>query len=561
MNTIPSCFPSPTFCRLWLLALLGWFVFTCVNGASDYYYSWDNIMFLRMSSGKNLAEVLQFSKFETHPPLGNILLHYWSMISPSPFFIRCFSLLFGIGLILAHYSIGKISGGVATGLFAATLIALNPVFIVQSFVVRYYTLFLCLCSLSLLFFLRWLTQPRFFSLAMYSLCALTAGLTHFSIFFVVATMAATGTLQLVRRGSPLKPHLWWFAANCLVLGIIFCVYSQWQDAIAWYSRENMYEKSSFLKEPVIYLASYALLLIPIIFGCFLPAYALAFGAIGSCVAFRQKTASPITVLLTLVLIAFCISTTAIITRHYTLYELRRYLWLTVFIIPFAAYLITSGVRWLQEKLASRVKIPVQEVVLVFLLVWSAFSYTPRLRFSDPEEYAIPMDLHKQTTSFLQQLPANTAVLVGRIEAMQLAPETENMYGHLIGNARTGMLAIPLYAAKLIVGTEHAYFHDEKTLQKLMEETKQKGLLNTIENLVLIRSQYLKNSSRITNSLISCEAFRKNITKFTAAPEYSYDYKKSHIQKYFLTMTFDKKYFYNEVLNPQGKAHHCLKDEN
>ncbi|NEO91442.1 MAG: hypothetical protein F6K56_14845, partial [Moorea sp. SIO3G5] len=77
-------------------------------------------------------------------PLYYILLWLWMQFGSSDAWLRGLSVLFGLGSVFLTYQLGRRVAGKATGLIAALLLALSPLFINFAQMVRMYTLGTCL---------------------------------------------------------------------------------------------------------------------------------------------------------------------------------------------------------------------------------------------------------------------------------------------------------------------------------------------------------------------------------------------------------------------------------
>ncbi len=110
----------------------------------------------------NVPEMLQtIVKFDQHPPLYYLLLHYWMAIKgDSVYNIRLLSVLFGAGTIPIIYLIGKRLSNVVVGLGAAVLLAVSPFNIFYAQETRMYTLLAFNVAVASYALVRLLTDPR-----------------------------------------------------------------------------------------------------------------------------------------------------------------------------------------------------------------------------------------------------------------------------------------------------------------------------------------------------------------------------------------------------------------
>src|SRR5438132_1646042 len=99
----PSIIPSRLFTYVWLATLISLAIYVRIHGTGAYYYSEDEMLHIWLAKSKSLKQLLTFSLYETHPPLGHILRYYWLQISDNIAFSRSLSLLFGIAAIPVYY--------------------------------------------------------------------------------------------------------------------------------------------------------------------------------------------------------------------------------------------------------------------------------------------------------------------------------------------------------------------------------------------------------------------------------------------------------------------------
>ncbi|MEI7668819.1 MAG: glycosyltransferase family 39 protein, partial [Pseudomonadota bacterium] len=170
---------SKTFVVFWLLLLVIVGIYIRINDSSHYSYSGDEAIHLGMAKASSIYEALKFSLNETHPPLGNIIRYYWLKISDEIWFSRSLSLIFGVAFIPLYYFIGKEYKDKLTGLLSATLITFSYGCILQSYIVRNYTILVFFLSFSLYFYLIWRKNNKNYALAGYLIAGILASLTHF----------------------------------------------------------------------------------------------------------------------------------------------------------------------------------------------------------------------------------------------------------------------------------------------------------------------------------------------------------------------------------------------
>ncbi len=141
-----------------------------------------------------LAEMMRWTAYDIQPPLYYLILRLWVLLfGPSEFSLRFPSLIFGLLTVPLVYLVGRRLFDRATGLVAAALAAIAPLYLWYSQEARMYTLltFLCLLSSYLLLLAIDEVEPkkrRFLWLAL----ALTDALalyTHYFAAFVIVFQA------------------------------------------------------------------------------------------------------------------------------------------------------------------------------------------------------------------------------------------------------------------------------------------------------------------------------------------------------------------------------------
>ncbi|MAT98335.1 MAG: hypothetical protein CL608_14415 [Anaerolineaceae bacterium] len=110
----------------------------------------------------NVVDLLQWGvKIDQHPPLYYLLLHYWiAFKGVTPYYVRLFSVLFGVGTIPIIYLIGKRLSGAVVGLAAAASLAFSPFHIYFAQEARMYTLLTFNAAVAIYGLVWLLTDPR-----------------------------------------------------------------------------------------------------------------------------------------------------------------------------------------------------------------------------------------------------------------------------------------------------------------------------------------------------------------------------------------------------------------
>jgi len=150
---------------------------------SLWYDEGFSVYLARMS----LGEITARTASDIHPPLYYYLLHLWlGPFGDSEFVLRFFSLLFGLLTLPLIHALGRRLLGTASGLLAALLLAISPLYLWYSQEARMYTLVTFLCLLSSYLLLRALEGKAGFLWGGYIFVNVLAVYSHFYAFFVLA---------------------------------------------------------------------------------------------------------------------------------------------------------------------------------------------------------------------------------------------------------------------------------------------------------------------------------------------------------------------------------------
>ena len=123
---------------------------------------WLDETFSVWMAGHSPMDMLQWIvRIDQHPPLYYLLLHSWIAHSgDAPYYVRLFSVLFGVGSIPIIYLIGKRMSGAVMGLAAAVFLALSLFNIHFAQETRMYTLLTFNAGVSIYALVRLLTDSR-----------------------------------------------------------------------------------------------------------------------------------------------------------------------------------------------------------------------------------------------------------------------------------------------------------------------------------------------------------------------------------------------------------------
>jgi hypothetical protein len=180
---------------LMLLWVGGAGAFLRLRGLGEYAFSPDDLKHLLISAFDTLPMVWDASLPSTHPPLIYVILHGMIRVSRDELFLRCISLLPGVGLIFVSYLLGRKTAGRASGIAMALLAAFGFGTLILSQVLRAYMGSLFFLSLALWFLFNFLEKGRKKHLLGYAVSMLFAVGFHYSI---VIPLAAIGLVCMAR---------------------------------------------------------------------------------------------------------------------------------------------------------------------------------------------------------------------------------------------------------------------------------------------------------------------------------------------------------------------------
>ncbi len=155
----------------------------------DHQSLWYDEGFSVYLARMSLGEITARTTSDIHPPLYYYLLHLWlGPFGDSEFVLRFFSLVFGLLTVPLIYALGRRLLDTASGLLAALLLALSPLYLWYSQEARMYTLVTLLCLLSSYLLLRAVEGKgkAGFLWGGYIMVNILAVYSHFYAFFVLA---------------------------------------------------------------------------------------------------------------------------------------------------------------------------------------------------------------------------------------------------------------------------------------------------------------------------------------------------------------------------------------
>lgn len=205
---------------LYLLFLMLSGLFARFHHVDIYGYGSDSVGHMQIAGGQTLNEVWQFSRNETHPPIGHFIRHLWLKISDNTEWARSLSILSDMGLIAAFFFLGnRVYPGI--GLIAATLAAFSPGFITLSQEIRNYSLFSLFFTCCLYFYFRFIATKAYKWLMFYTAFGCLALGTHFGGIIPIFAITLVSIPLLYKEK---KLCLRWLLANSLIGGVFLFFY-------------------------------------------------------------------------------------------------------------------------------------------------------------------------------------------------------------------------------------------------------------------------------------------------------------------------------------------------
>ena len=133
----------------------------------------------------------QIIKTDIHPPLYNLLLHFWIVPSTSEWYVHLLSALFSIITVWIVFLIGKNLFSAKVGIIACFITSISSYQIYYAQEARLYALITLLCTLSFLIFINALRTHNAKIWILLCLINILALYTYvYSVFFIIAEYLA-----------------------------------------------------------------------------------------------------------------------------------------------------------------------------------------------------------------------------------------------------------------------------------------------------------------------------------------------------------------------------------
>ena len=550
MNKIEKYFPQILLILLSLLA-----IYIRINGANYYHYSEDEAMIFGIANTKSIWQVVQFSLFETHPPLFYIILHYWLMISQDIWFARCLPLIFGIALIPLYYKIGKRLGGELTGLCAAILIVFSNVCITQSYVLRHYAIMSFFLSVAFYFYIIWREKFKNKHIILYTSFASLACFADFSAIFTIFTIAAFETINLFIQKKEIPTQAKWIISNVLIAAFLLISYKIWSGTI---HATDIF----FINIDAQTKLMGTLLYIPVVLGGVLPSIIIALAGVIFTPLIYKKSLQ-LRQLLYLFAIA---SLLGMILHHLIIYPVagqRHWSWLMPLTIPLFALVISKTC----ELLAADMKLKSlnwQKYIAVVFIIAGLLNYNSETRFKEVIEYTISENDYQAAVKYINNLDKNSLLFAERDDAVLLNTNQPyfNLYEFIDENAlskKSLVTIVPYHDTNILISQYYRRVINKEMFNEIFAEAQTRNILDNTKDIIFMATKLtaIQGERSPIHNLILCPELDKKIIYFSTSRQGEKITKENIYDFGALFMTVSKKDLFEQVIAEKGKAHYCL----
>lgn len=132
-----------------------------------------------------IAEMVQWTAVDIHPPFYYALLHFWLVLGDGEAEVRLLSALSGVASVAVLYALARRLFNPVVGLVAAALLAVSPLHVWYSQETRMYALLALLGLLTAYLMVLALLDQRRGAWPAYGICAMLTLYTHYYGFFIL----------------------------------------------------------------------------------------------------------------------------------------------------------------------------------------------------------------------------------------------------------------------------------------------------------------------------------------------------------------------------------------
>jgi hypothetical protein len=178
-------------------------------GAHSRFLNADEAMHYLFSLQPSFIATYHATLRTAHPPLLIILLHYWSMISSTEFFLRIPSVIMGTAAGWSLYAWLRRVTDSCTALIALSLLLFSPALIYLSFEVRQYALVMAFMTATLYFLDRAVMENSLALMLMSTLCLYLALATHYCALIFAFCIGSYALLRLISMRPRIMVSMVW----------------------------------------------------------------------------------------------------------------------------------------------------------------------------------------------------------------------------------------------------------------------------------------------------------------------------------------------------------------
>ncbi len=211
--------------RVWLLALIAAGTSVRLHLAWRTFLNPDEALHYFVSAQPSLGAAYRASLTMAHPPLMILLLHGWTRLGTSEFFLRVPFVTAGILFCWVMFLWVKQVAGQSAACFTLALCLFLPSVISLSAEVRQYSLLLLFCSICLYCLELGITENSAAWIAASTAALYLALLTHYSALIFAFAAGVYGLLRLWQADTSKGVNAVWFAGQAGALGIIAFLFS------------------------------------------------------------------------------------------------------------------------------------------------------------------------------------------------------------------------------------------------------------------------------------------------------------------------------------------------
>lgn len=177
------------------------------------------------SSEHSYSEIIQICSNDTHPPLFDLLLHYFILLTNGAEFSgRYLALFFGmLSIVISYYYAKKISKKTDTALLAMGIVALNYFHVVYSFEGRFYTFIYLLSTISIAELYLYTDRKKGKHLILFGISSLLLVYTHYYGAILLCVLSILMLILLLFKQLSKKE----FTAYCVTAAIITISFLPW----------------------------------------------------------------------------------------------------------------------------------------------------------------------------------------------------------------------------------------------------------------------------------------------------------------------------------------------